>query len=132
MERQLEEQRREVERKAEAKKQPKVEKPTDPAIQAELEARQAREKIPLESRIQQFREMLEEKNVSATASWEKELSKIVFDPRYLLLDSETRKNAFSSYQRERSEVEKVERKKKAKEAVGGYKELLKEADLHGK
>jgi hypothetical protein len=174
MERQLEEQRREIERKVVAKKQQqqKPEKPTDPAIRAELEAQQERAKvsflenfnqywslpgsilnccvylsavghkprnlnhiyfqIPLDERIKQFREMLEEKKVSASSTWERELSKIVFDSRYLLLSADERKAAFAAYQRERSEVEKVERKKRAKEANANYKEMLEEADLHGK
>jgi transcription elongation regulator 1 len=76
--------------------------------------------------------MLEEKKVSASSTWERELSKIVFDSRYLLLSSEERKAAFAAYQRERSEIEKVERKKRAKEANAGYKQMLEEADLHGK
>lgn len=76
--------------------------------------------------------MLEEKKVSASSTWERELSKIVFDSRYLLLSADERKAAFAAYQRERSEIEKVERKKRAKEANAGYKTLLEEADLHGK
>lgn len=35
--------------------------------------------------------MLMEKNVSAGSTWEKELSKIVFDKRYLLLSAVERK-----------------------------------------
>ena len=76
--------------------------------------------------------MLEEKKVSATSTWERELSKIVFDSRYLLLTASERRAAFEAYQRERSEVEKVERKKKSREAREGYQTLLEEADLHGK
>lgn len=67
------------------------EKPVDPAILAELEAQREREKvcldsiienkilyskIPLEERINQFRQLLEDKKVSATSTWEKELSKV--------------------------------------------------------
>lgn len=37
--------------------------------------------------------MLTEKNVSAGSTWEKELSKIVFDKRYLLLNAVERKAA---------------------------------------
>uniref|UniRef100_A0A8C9EXA3 Transcription elongation regulator 1 like n=1 Tax=Pavo cristatus TaxID=9049 RepID=A0A8C9EXA3_PAVCR len=46
---------------------------------------------PLEERITHFRDMLLERGVSAFSTWEKELHKIVFDPRYLLLNSEERK-----------------------------------------
>ncbi|KAI6219677.1 hypothetical protein M3Y95_01092100 [Aphelenchoides besseyi] len=131
-ERKLEEQRKEKERKAELKKQPQVEKPEDPAIKAERLAQQERANIPLEERIKTFRTMLEEKQVSATSTWEKELSKIVFDPRYLLLGAAERRAAFEAYTRERVEVERTEKKKKAKEAKEGYKALLEESKLHGK
>ena len=59
----------------------------------EAEARAARERatIPLDLRMRQFRDMLAEKQVSAFSTWEKELHKIVFDARYLLLTSKERK-----------------------------------------
>ncbi|KAL3123126.1 hypothetical protein niasHT_005059 [Heterodera trifolii] len=119
-------------------KQPKqplpiqVEKPIDPAIQAELDAQKEREKVPLEERIKQFRQLLEDKKVSATSSWEKELSKIVFDQRYLLLSTVERKAAFEAYCRERAEIERAEKKKRAKEAKEGFIKLMEEAKLHGK
>ncbi|MXQ94367.1 hypothetical protein E5288_WYG001210 [Bos mutus] len=47
--------------------------------------------LPLEERATHFRDMLLERGVSAFSTWEKELHKIVFDPRYLLLNSEERK-----------------------------------------
>lgn len=120
-------------------KQPKLalpvlqqEKPIDPAIQAELEAQKERDKVPLEERIKQFRQLLEDKKVSATSTWEKELSKIVFDQRYLLLSAVERKAAFDAYCRERAEIEKEEKRKKAKEAKAEFYKLLEEAKLHGK
>ncbi|KAI6232887.1 hypothetical protein M3Y99_00975400 [Aphelenchoides fujianensis] len=128
----LEEQRKEKERKAALKKQPHVEKPEDPAIRAERLAQQERAQIPLEERIQTFRTMLEEKQVSATSTWEKELSKIVFDPRYLLLSATERRAAFEAYTKERIEIERAEKKKRAKEAKEGFKALLEEAKLNGK
>ncbi|CAK5078666.1 unnamed protein product [Meloidogyne enterolobii] len=108
------------------------EKPIDPAIQAELEAQKERDKVPLEERIKQFRQLLEDKKVSATSTWEKELSKIVFDQRYLLLSAVERKAAFDAYCRERAEIEKEEKRKKAKEAKAEFYKLLDEAKLHGK
>lgn len=47
--------------------------------------------VPFERRLQEFKEMLKEKNVSTGSTWEKELSKIVFDKRYLLLNAIERK-----------------------------------------
>ncbi|VTJ75897.1 Hypothetical predicted protein [Marmota monax] len=58
--------------------------------------------LPLEERATHFRDMLLERGVSAFSTWEKELHKIVFDPRYLLLNSEERKqvSAFSTWEKE--------------------------------
>lgn len=61
------------------------------AIEAEAKAARERATIPMEIRLKQFREMLVESNVSAFSTWEKELHKIVFDQRYLLLTSNERK-----------------------------------------
>jgi len=68
-----------------------VEKPIDPAVLAEMEAKKEREKIPLEERVRKFREMLEEKGVTGGSAWEKTLSTIVFDDRYLILSATERK-----------------------------------------
>ena len=61
------------------------------AIEAEIRAQQQRATIPLAVRIESFKAMLAEKQVSPFSTWEKELSKIVFDERYLLLSSKERK-----------------------------------------
>ena len=49
----------------------------------ETEVRAAREKavVHFETRMKQFWDLLEEKQISAFSTWEKELHKIVFDPR---------------------------------------------------
>lgn len=88
--------------------------------------------MPLEERLKKFRELLEDKKVSATSTWEKELSKIVFDSRYLLLGAIERKAAFEAYTRERAEIERAERKKRQKEAKKDYEALLEDAKLNGK
>ncbi|XP_078291117.1 transcription elongation regulator 1-like protein isoform X2 [Panthera onca] len=59
--------------------------------------------LPLEERVTHFRDMLLERGVSAFSTWEKELHKIVFDPRYLLLNSEERKQLACIFQKETSE-----------------------------
>ena len=71
------------------------------AIEAEVKAKREREQVPLEDRMKQFRELLTEKEISAFSTWEKELHKIVFDPRYLLLTSKERKTVFEKYVKER-------------------------------
>ena len=70
--------------------------------------------------------------VSAFSTWEKELHKIVFDPRYLLLTSKERKQVFDQYVKERAEEERREKHRKMKEKKEAFRQLLEEAKLHGK
>uniref|UniRef100_A0A915KH10 Transcription elongation regulator 1 n=1 Tax=Romanomermis culicivorax TaxID=13658 RepID=A0A915KH10_ROMCU len=116
----------------EQQQQSQKDKVKDAALEAEMKAAQERAQIPLEVRMKQFREMLKEKEVSAFSTWEKELHKIVFDPRYLLLTSKERKSVFEQYVKDRAEEERAERKKKMKEAKENFRRLLEDADLHGK
>merc|ERR1739842_85043 len=85
------------------------------AIEAEVRAARERAVVPLDVRMSRFRELLEEKQISAVATWEKELHKIVFDPRYLLLTSKERKQVFDKYVRERAEEERREKRNRMKE-----------------
>lgn len=124
----------------------------------EAEARAARERavVPLDTRIRFFLEMLYEKEVrgnlldfpspeelhsifiiflfqvSAFSTWEKELHKIVFDPRYLLLTSKERKQVFEKYMKERAEEERQEKRNRMKQRKEDYRKLMEEANLHGK
>ena len=70
--------------------------------------------------------------VSAFSTWEKELHKIVFDPRYLLLASKERKQVFEQYMKERAEEERKEKKNKLKEKKEAFKSLMQEAKLTSK
>lgn len=108
-----------------------LQKPIDPAIEAEMQAAKEREKVPLEERLKQFKEMLVEKNVSTGSTFEKELSKIVFDKRYLSLGATERRACFDAYCREKIESERAEKRKRAKEAKEKFQELLMEAELNG-
>jgi transcription elongation regulator 1 len=99
------------------------------ALEAEHKAAQVRLALPLEQRLSQFREMLIEKGVSAYSTWEKELQKIVFDPRYLLLTSKERKQCFEKYVRERANEESKERASAASARRQKFRELLKEAQV---
>uniref|UniRef100_A0A914Z6U9 Transcription elongation regulator 1 n=1 Tax=Panagrolaimus superbus TaxID=310955 RepID=A0A914Z6U9_9BILA len=128
----IDEQKKAAQKEKKEKAKPVV-KEIDPAIEAEIKAKQTRAEIPLEDRQRQFREMLVDRSVSANSTFQKELSKIVFDSRYLLLSADERKKAFEEYAKERAEIERAEKKEKAKVAKEKYMELLKEAkDLHGK
>ena len=69
----------------------------------QVKAKRERENLPLDERMKQFRDLLTEKDISAFSTWEKELHKIVFDPRYLLLTSKERKTVFEKYVRERAD-----------------------------
>lgn len=89
-------------------------------------ASKQREQIPLEERIEMFTKMLEEKEVSAFSTWEKELHKIVFDSRYLLLTSKERKQTFDKYTRERVEKERKEKLSKTKKQRQDFRTFLKD------
>ncbi|XP_066150090.1 transcription elongation regulator 1 [Euwallacea fornicatus] len=110
----------------------KVDIGKEAAIEAEVRAAKERAVIPLETRINLFKEMLAEKQVSAFSTWEKELHKIVFDSRYLLLTSKERKQVFEKYVKERAEEERREKRNKLREKKEAFKKLLTEAHLHGK
>lgn len=102
------------------------------AMEAEVRASRERALVPLDVRMKSFKEMLREKDVSAFSTWEKELHKIVFDPRYLLLTSKERKQVFEKYVKDRAEEERKEKKNKMKMKREEYRSLLEAANLHGK
>ncbi|KAJ1141368.1 hypothetical protein NDU88_007701, partial [Pleurodeles waltl] len=85
--------------------------------------------VPLEERSTHFKDMLLERGVSAFSTWEKELHKIVFDPRYLLLNSEERKQVFEQFVKTRIREEYKEKKSKLLLAKEGFKKLLEESKV---
>ncbi|XP_012636880.3 transcription elongation regulator 1-like protein [Microcebus murinus] len=85
--------------------------------------------LPLEERAAHFRDMLLERGVSAFSTWEKELHKIVFDPRYLLLNSEERKQIFEQFVKTRIKEEYKEKKSKLLLAKEEFKKLLEESKV---
>lgn len=70
--------------------------------------------------------------VSAYSTWEKELHKIVFDPRYLLLTSKDRRDVFDDFTKGKAEKEREEKKRKLNEARDNFKALLREAGITSK
>merc|ERR1719445_64323 len=112
--------------------QKKVPAGKEAAIEAEVKAARERAVVPLDVRMKQFRELLEDKQISAFSTWEKELHKIVFDPRYLLLTSKERKQVFDKYVRERAEEERKEKKAKAKERRDAFRTLCEEVGVGGR
>lgn len=97
-----------------------------------MKAAKERAMVPLEIRVKQFKEMLKEKEVSAFSTWEKELHKIVFDPRYLLLASKERKQVFEKYVKDRAEDERREKRYKMQKKKDDFKALMEEANLHSR
>jgi transcription elongation regulator 1 len=110
----------------------KVDVIKDPAAEAELKAAKERAMVPLETRVKQFKEMLKEKEVSAFSTWEKELHKIVFDPRYLLLASKERKQVFEKYVKDRAEDERREKRHKMQKKRDDFKKLMEDSNLHSR
>ncbi|CAL8123711.1 unnamed protein product [Orchesella dallaii] len=98
------------------------------ASEAVTIAMKERVTIPYDVRVQRFREMLLEKKVSAFSPWEKELRKIVFDPRYLLLTCKERKTVFDSFVKEIAEVELKDNKEKMGDAKEKFIEFIKEVN----
>ncbi|KAM4636188.1 transcription elongation regulator 1-like protein [Discoglossus pictus] len=84
---------------------------------------------PLEERMMCFRNMLLERGVSAFSTWEKELHKIVFDPRYLVLNSEERKQVFEQFVKARIKEEYKEKRSKLMLAKEEFKKLLEESKV---
>uniref|UniRef100_A0A671VSK6 Transcription elongation regulator 1 n=1 Tax=Sparus aurata TaxID=8175 RepID=A0A671VSK6_SPAAU len=114
-------------RKKEDVKEPDSEK--EAAMEAELRAARERAVVPLEARMTQFREMLLERGVSAFSTWDKELHKIVFDPRYLLLNPKERKQVFDQYVKTRAEEERKEKKNKLMQAKDEFRRMMEDAKL---
>uniref|UniRef100_A0A8C7MX76 Transcription elongation regulator 1 n=1 Tax=Oncorhynchus kisutch TaxID=8019 RepID=A0A8C7MX76_ONCKI len=99
------------------------------AMEAELKAARERAIVPLEKRMTQFRDMLLKRGVSAFSTWEKELHKIVFDPRYLLLNPKERKQVFDQYVKTRAEEERKEKKNKLMQSKDEFRKMMEEAKL---
>lgn len=97
--------------------------------ETETLAAKQRENLPLDERIGLFKTMLLDKEVSAFSTWEKELHKIVFDQRYLLLTSKERKQVFEQFVKERAEEERREKRQKQKLYREQYRQLMEECKL---
>ncbi|KAL7853466.1 hypothetical protein AOLI_G00203100 [Acnodon oligacanthus] len=100
------------------------------AVEAELKAARDRAVVPLEARLNQFKDMLLERGVSAFSTWDKELHKIVFDPRYLLLNPKERKQVFDQYVKTRAEEERKEKKNKLMQAKDDFRRMMEDAKLN--
>ncbi|KAK1304643.1 Pre-mRNA-processing protein 40C [Acorus calamus] len=78
--------------------------------------------------IFQFKEMLKERGVAPFSKWDKELPKILFDPRFKAVPGyDTRKALFEQFVKTRAEEERKEKRAAQKAAVEGFKHLLEEA-----
>jgi len=71
--------------------------------------------------------MLKERGVAPFSKWEKELPKIVFDPRFKAIPSySARRSLFEHYVKTRAEEERKEKRAAQKAAIEGFKQLLDE------
>lgn len=78
--------------------------------------------------IIQFKEMLKERGVAPFSKWEKELPKIVFDPRFKAIPGySARRSLFEHYVRTRAEEVRKEKRAAQKAAVEVFRQLLEEA-----
>ncbi|KAG8657638.1 hypothetical protein MANES_03G080900v8 [Manihot esculenta] len=78
--------------------------------------------------IIQFKEMLKERGIAPFSKWEKELPKIVFDPRFKAIPSHSsRRSLFEHYVKTRAEEERKEKRAAQRAAIEGFKQLLEEA-----
>lgn len=95
-------------------------------MQQEAKAAEMRARMTLEERQQEFTKMMLERGVSAFSTWEKELPKIVFDPRYNYLNPKERKQTYDAFILTRAEDERKEKKAKLKEVRDAYRKLMEE------
>lgn len=107
-----------------------LESDKEAAMEAEIKAARERAIVPLDARMKQFRDMLLERGVSAFSTWEKELHKIVFDPRYLLLNPKERKQVFDQYVKTRAEEERKEKKNKIMHSRDEFKRMMEESKIN--
>ncbi|OMO93899.1 hypothetical protein COLO4_16625 [Corchorus olitorius] len=78
--------------------------------------------------IKQFKEMLKERGVAPFSKWEKELPKLLFDPRFKAIPTHSaRRSLFEHYVKTRAEEERKEKRAAQKAAIEGFKQLLDEA-----
>ncbi|KAJ8360205.1 hypothetical protein SKAU_G00167300 [Synaphobranchus kaupii] len=115
-------------------KRNKMEEPVNPDQQKTEEELSAKTspghtKLPLDVRISHFRDMLLERGVSAFSTWEKELYKMVFDPRYLLLSPDERKQIFEQFVKMRMKEEYKEKKSKQQQAKEEFRKLLEDSRI---
>nr|CAB3266868.1 transcription elongation regulator 1 [Phallusia mammillata] len=96
--------------------------------EAEKQGEKERSLLPPETRLIKFKDMLLERQVSAFSTWEKELHKIVFDPRYTLLAPKDRKQVFDEFVRTRADIERKEKKAQILKAREEFKGLLAEVN----
>ncbi|XP_059044967.1 transcription elongation regulator 1 [Achroia grisella] len=111
---------------------PQIDLGREAAVEAEVRAARERAVVPHELRVRSFLQMLHEKDVSAFSTWEKELHKIVFDARYLMLNSKERRQVFDQYVRDRAEEERKEKKNRLQQKKVAFRQLMEEAKLHSK
>lgn len=82
--------------------------------------------LSIEERVTKFREMLTENQVSCHSTWERELNKIVYDERYLLLNSKERRTTYDDFVKERAEEERIAFEEKQVQKKNDFIQFLKD------
>ena len=99
------------------------------ATEAKVRAAQESTMVPLKIRMLQLRRMFQEKQLSASFSWKKELSKFLLDPRHLVLTSKAWNTVPDKHLQELADDKKELKKPKAKERRDNFELLCEEAEL---
>jgi len=80
-----------------------------------------------QDRVETFKEMLKEQNLTPFSSWDKELPKLIFDPRFKVLPQHSERRAvFESFVKNILNEERAAKRAKAKEAQENFQKLLEE------
>eukprot|EP01117_Protostelium_nocturnum_P009287 TRINITY_DN3325_c0_g3_i2.p1 TRINITY_DN3325_c0_g3~~TRINITY_DN3325_c0_g3_i2.p1 ORF type:complete len:317 (+),score=95.84 TRINITY_DN3325_c0_g3_i2:3-953(+) len=117
-------------------KKPKVEESIDDNNGKQHQDHQMKEEeeqngLNFEERVEIFKQMLKEKHVGAFSTWEKELSKFAFDPRFKILpDHSDRRAVFQSFTKNKMEDERKEKTERMTLAKEDIYRTMKSDHLH--
>lgn len=90
----------------------------------DAKAEKLREEMPIEERTRQYNNLLEELQISAFSTFEREVQLLEKDERFRLLHPQSRRQAFDDFLAEKSQAEIESRKAAKEEKVSKFEELL--------
>eukprot|EP01116_Phalansterium_solitarium_P018177 TRINITY_DN471_c0_g3_i1.p1 TRINITY_DN471_c0_g3~~TRINITY_DN471_c0_g3_i1.p1 ORF type:complete len:857 (-),score=296.05 TRINITY_DN471_c0_g3_i1:81-2651(-) len=96
----------------------------EPELQPPAEPEKPREPT-LEEKVEMFKQMLRDKKITPFSTWDKELPKLAFDPRFKVLPNHAdRRAVFDQFVRNRAEEERRERREKVNSIRESLRKLL--------